>query len=413
MPSPYGLARWGAELAAARPHRTLLPWLPHSLQRWLLRPDSTELLGSQLSRRRTEAYRMIVAVGFGVFGLLLAAALRHQGREWVGGLTLSTGWFYTLVAGAPPRPSTGWCPQLWRPQVICILIVFFYGIIAQPTPTPPEFSLKPLFLTFIDFSSQIVLAKRDFALLDRVLIGLIIAGIHVMTPLFDIGWREQVLSIGGSLLGFLFGLVVEADQHELQAILRDAETGRQASSRLYHVIKGQCDSAAALIHTVHMQEEARRRSGLPESTASVISDVEGMLRDAAEWCHAREVFQQLDSETYVMQMCVVHLDSVLLSLMGSFGVVDAPKFAVTDPALVRLLVREGLANAIAHSKQGTRIKLRAELLNDVRSSAASHRLHFTITNLNRPEVPHLSHYECEQVFSRKGYAESCATPTRR
>jgi len=413
MSSPFGLTRWGAELAAARPHHSLLPWLPHSFRRWLFRPDSSELLGSQLSRRRTEAYRMIVAVGFGFFGLLLAAALRHQDLDWVGGLTLSIGWFYTLVAGDPPRPSSGRCPQLWRPQVLCGLIVFFYCFMAQPTPMLPEFTFRPLFLTFIDFSCQIVLAKRDFVVLDRVLTGLIIAGIHIVTPLFDIGWREQVLSIGGSLLGFVFGLVVQADQQKMQAILRDAETGRQASSRLYHVIKGQCDSAAALIRAVHMQEEARRPLGLPEGAASLISDVEEMLHEAAEWCHAREVFHQLGSETYVMQMCIVHLNSMLHSLMGASGVVDAPKFVVTDPTLIRLLVREGLANATVHSKQGALIKLRAELLNDVRSSAASHRLHVTITNLNRPGVPHLSPYECEQVFSRKDYAKSCINLTRR
>ena len=256
------------------------------LRSWLAEPyaESTELITRQLLRQRTDGYARIVKMGFAVFGLLFAMAVHRRGLQWTTGLILGIAWFWTCVAVAPPGPHGDWRLRLWRPQVISILLIFLYSLLTKHvrTPTPPGFSFEPICMAFVDFAVQLVLAKRDFMLLDRFLTGFLIIAIHVVaSPIVSLGWRQQVLSVGANTLGFSFGIAIRTDEQQLRAMIEEVETEHRAMLRLHHVIQGQCEGAAALVRAIR---ETEGEKGVSEATSSLISDIEGMLDEAASWC---------------------------------------------------------------------------------------------------------------------------------
>ena len=111
----------------------------------------------------------------------------------------------------------------------------------------------------------------------------------------------------------------------------------------------------------------------------------------------------------------MQLRSLLTMQIGVLGTVDAPANVIVDPTLVRLLVREGISNAVDHGRSNAPIKLIAEVLKDAQpNSPASYSLHISIINFKKVASSRLTAAECKNLFNRKKEtAQSCSSLTRR
>ena len=72
--------------------------------------------------------------------------------------------------------------------------------------------------------------------------------------------------------------------------LQIAAANRRADSKLNHMIKGKCGGAKGFVEGVQLRLESP-----PEAVAQWLGRARGLLAEAADWCHKRELFVQLET----------------------------------------------------------------------------------------------------------------------
>jgi hypothetical protein len=147
------------------------------------------------------------------------------------------------------------------------------------------------------FMMQLVLAMRGFPMSIKLCLLAILPGMHTLHPIYGIGMDEAMLVFFGQVTGMLCGHAIHLDQLLLVAAVEVANMNRRADSRLNHVIKGQCGGASALLSGLRRMLELDGRAPTDE-IGEIMQQIQGMLDDAADWCHSREVFVQLEAGTY-------------------------------------------------------------------------------------------------------------------
>jgi hypothetical protein len=252
-------------------------------------------------------------------------------------------------------------------------------------------------------------------LVPRLLIYTSTIAAHFAIPLSVLGPRNEALIFAASfVLVELLAHPVEmtrrisqtkALQQEVQIAdaerqLAEAAAKSQATSRLYHIIKGKCGGAKAAMSALSeslpdiMQmtpetavAQIRRRLHAPIA----------MLGEAEQWCHDRQVLEQLESGTYSSALTLCAVETLLSRLLRDDGevVVDADsKHVFVDQTMLRLALEEGLSNAHKYQDPQTPLVMLAGL-----SEAPSRNcLHVQLCNTNRAGLPRLSSEECTRVF---------------
>lgn len=186
-------------------------------------------------------------------------------------------------------------------QVTAALALAATHIFFTPVLLPPSgFIMEPVAIALFNFMAQIILAMRKFPMFTKLVNVVILVGMHVVHPIYGIGMDEPLMCFFGHLFGFLCGLAINSDQQMLLAAVEVAKMNRRADSRLNHVIKGQCGGASAMLSGLQRMLELEGRE-LTAETGKMMQQIQEMLDDACDWCHSREVFVQLENETY--QVC--------------------------------------------------------------------------------------------------------------
>eukprot|EP00967_Tisochrysis_lutea_P140269 scaffold256104_cov31-Tisochrysis_lutea.AAC.3 len=234
------------------------------------------------------AYYSLSAIIIAIFAALFTSVYA-RGSAWLACLMLSACAIGSRAVIQPSRPDSIEWAALRRPQLLFLVPVGLNFHFAEPPPASAQFTVEPVALAFAVIVYHLMLAMRNFMLLDRALTGVVLASVHVLTPIFALGWREPTLFIGANVIGFLIGTFFTSNQRKLKAMIDELELQRQADSRLYHVIKGNCSGAAMLISVARRLEEDRNLatcSGPNPAMRSLalLSDISDMAKEAAEWC---------------------------------------------------------------------------------------------------------------------------------
>ena len=240
-------------------------------------------------------------------------------------------------------------------------------------PPVVGFIWEPFALGFVGFMIQLILVMRAFPTHVTAAWAILIPTMHFLNPIFGIGTSEAMILAFGEATGFLCGCAISSDQQLLLATLEIANMNRRADSRLNHVIKGQCGGANALLSGLLKVLETQSGTKATQEVVTLVHQIKAMLDDAAEWCHSREVFVQLEAGTYQMSLSQMPLRKELQSQVSAFGKVEAMEEVIVDPNLVRLLVHEALSNAFKYAQQGTPIIVKAELKEDERNKGKNAR----------------------------------------
>lgn len=317
-----------------------------------------------------------------------------------------------FIAPQQYKSQSMMCWLIPSPHLSLVMLLGTWYLFHNPVKPPPtSFTLEPVVHAFGMFAGQLYLAVRGFPWTTRWGALVVLAGMRVIRPEYSIAWREPVLFAAFGLTGLILGTAIIGDATltrrlvELTESNRVAEANRLADSKLNHVIKGQCGGAAALVSTLveaHSAEGKRNNeSGL--ELQETLEQVHGMLLQAVQWCHKREAFLQLEDGSYVTAMVRVNLRAELERLLGPRADVTAVGTLAVDETILRLVVQEVGTNAMKYSPNNERIRVEANLLEDKSETAAL--LSITISNRNRPGVPHLSAAECQRVFE-KGFRKS-------
>jgi len=301
----------------------------------------------------------------------------------------------------PPPDERLWLGSVLCPQVASLQLIGAYIAQSEPAPPPRGFIAEPVGLSFGTLVAQLVMAMRHYPVFHRILIGTISTLIHCVTPVYSIGWREPALLFLGNGMGILCGLAINADEHQLRAALQVASIHRRADSRLYHVIKGQCGGANALLSGLLGIHAAVSGQSLSDESVALINQVQKMLENASEWCHTREVYVQLEAGIYVTSLIDTAVRAELESAVaGKLAVIDSIERVLVDRSLFRLLLREGLSNAGKYGQPGSAVHIAAQLVAGEGDGLSF--LYLTITNTNRADVTPLTPSECKVAFSKKG-----------
>lgn len=181
-------------------------------------------------------------------------------------------------------PST----HLW----LAIVLGVWYLLYCPIQPAPHGFILEPVVAAFGGFIIQLYLSVRNFPVTTRLGILAVISTLHIVRPMFSIGWREPVIIIAGGLTGFFCGAAIHIDAMKTRRLLELAEANRlavanrHADSKLNHVIKGQCGGAAALVSMLlqAIPAELVLDCSLDLKPHEMLQQIRGMLMQAVEWC---------------------------------------------------------------------------------------------------------------------------------
>ena len=95
--------------------------------------------------------------------------------------------------------------------------------------------------------------------------------------------------------------------------MQNAAANRAADSRLNHVIKGLCGNAATLCHLLSDQVVADGN----DVYAPRIQRIAGLLSDAMQWAHERQVFVALEEGHYQLQHRRCDLEAFLTGSLGA------------------------------------------------------------------------------------------------
>lgn len=345
-------------------------------------------------------YLNFVYIGFATFGSLMLSSAFENGAIRVLGFWLGACALAAMVL-LPPPDERLWLGSVLCPQVASLQLIGAYIAQSEPAPPPRGFIAEPVGLSFGTLVAQLVMAMRHYPVFHRILIGTISTLIHCVTPVYSIGWREPALLFLGNGMGILCGLAINADEHQLRAALQVASIHRRADSRLYHVIKGQCGGANALLSGLLGIHAAVSGQSLSDESVALINQVQKMLENASEWCHTREVYVQLEAGIYVTSLIDTAVRAELESAVaGKLAVIDSIERVLVDRSLFRLLLREGLSNAGKYGQPGSAVHIAAQLVAGEGDGLSF--LYLTITNTNRADVTPLTPSECKVAFSKKG-----------
>lgn len=122
--------------------------------------------------------------------------------------------------------------------VLAVTYAAWHNFILQDRQVEGPFSLEPVGVAFGIFLVHLILAFGGVSLKSKLGVTAIFCACHTFRPIFGIGWREQVLIVGGSLVGLLCGSAVVEDAGLMAKFVEMAEANRRSDSRLNHVIKG-------------------------------------------------------------------------------------------------------------------------------------------------------------------------------
>jgi hypothetical protein len=235
-----------------------------------------------------------------VFACVALVASRNS-LLWAVEMAVGSHAFYAIAKSPPPKPSTSkslvHC-QLPGRQVLGLLALAAIHIgFVEPMAPPSGFIMEPVAIGFINFMCQLMLSMRKFPVSTKLGCVVILHGMHALHPIYGIGTDELLLVFLGQITGMLCGRAINSDQQHLLTTVETAHVNRRADSRLNHVIKGQCGGASALLSGLMRVLEQDKGSAAAEAR-EMMEQIQGMLEDAADWCHSREVFVQLESGTY-------------------------------------------------------------------------------------------------------------------
>jgi len=312
------------------------------------------------------------------------------------GLTVASNLIFAMVIYQPPEPGLLALFGSYH-MVSLLLVISWHCTLLEPTPPPSGFVVEPFAFVCVIFMIQIIAAERNFPLSFKLCFLVVTTSLHMIVPMFSIGPTEPLLVLSGNLAGLVGGYALNSDHQRLLGMLEIAAINRRADSRLNHVIKGQCGGANGFISAILARLDTEPESAFVKELRESLKDVQGMLNDAADWCHSREVFVQLESNRYVSKMSRISLRSYLKTQVRPSDTVDSIEEVVVDRNLVRLFVHEALSNAFKYSEPRSTLSLKAFLEED----NGSIMLNISITNHNRKDVPHLTESECIRAFLAK------------
>ena len=260
----------------------------------------------------------------------------------------------------PPKP--GLLAHMKSYQASAFLMLMSWHILfLEPAPPPTGFTLEPFMIACVVFTGQLMLAIRQYPMSFKLYMLVVTTVLHRFGPVFSIGTSEAILAISGNLLGILCGYAMDSDRQRLLATLQIASINRRADSRLNHVIKGHCGGANGLISALLVELEEEPDLRLLRLAQERLKEIQWMLDEAADWCHSREVFVQLESGTYITHLSKVAARSFLKAQAGTCSTVTSIDAVMVDHNLFRLLVHEGLSNAKKYCEPGTLIGVNASL----------------------------------------------------
>jgi len=242
----------------------------------------------------------LAAIAATVLGwVMLCAASDSQLRALEIAIGSHVVYAITFSRPAMPSASTRLVDRLMpgRQVLGCLALAATHIWSIQPMAPPSGFILEPVAIGFVNFICQLLLAMRGFPMSIKLCLLAILPGMHTLHPIYGIGMDEAMLVFFGQVTGMLCGHAIHLDQLLLVAAVEVANMNRRADSRLNHVIKGQCGGASALLSGLRRMLELDGRAPTDE-IGEIMQQIQGMLDDAADWCHSREVFVQLEAGTY-------------------------------------------------------------------------------------------------------------------
>ncbi|KAL1504732.1 hypothetical protein AB1Y20_008510 [Prymnesium parvum] len=172
-----------------------------------------------------------------------------------------------------------------------------------------------------------------------------------------------------------------------------AQVQQLADSRLNHVIKGRCGTASSLVGSV-LSSHAHL---LPKASQELLLRSIECLQQAAEWCHRREVFVQLEQNSYASQRIASDIPAILSHALGGHGTVECEPpdmLVLVDVLVLRVALEESISNALKYRERNTPLSIRAtlsddktELLVDVVNQTSSHATVLSKEQLTRVGKP--------------------------
>ena len=226
---------------------------------------------------------------------------------------------------------------------------------------------------------------------------------------------------------------------------------RGADSRLNHLIKSKCGASLQL---AWLLRDKLRQAGLGGETSAelfathdaLLALMSTQLEAVMDWVHRRQVFVQLEANTYSshsIQCDLRHeIDKVLGSDDGTVHIAGGAEQVLVDRNVLNILIDEAVSNARKHRDVGSRIEVLVTLENGapdggedeeggaaVGTAAATTTiaalatatpavetpprpaqqcLHIAIRNRNQIRAPRLTLEQCRRVFE-PGYKAHCAS----
>lgn len=191
----------------------------------------------------------------------------------------------SCVVLPPPKPATSLqgliCPQLALLAAIAGASLFFEA--APSVPAQTQFTQEPVALCVCALMAQLVMAMRFYPLEHRLITALVFTSMHIVRPIFPIGWREPALLAMGNVTGFLCGLAINYDQHKLRSMIKLVAVHKRADSRLNRAVKGQYDRAAHLLNKLPELHPLALASGTSSKARILVDDIKGLLDRGSNW----------------------------------------------------------------------------------------------------------------------------------
>ena len=205
---------------------------------------------------------------------------------------------------------------------------------------------------------------------------------------------------------------------ELTAIHSGEARRREADSRMMHLVKGLCSGALMSLSSFNdlRSRQPNLQRELPPHMAQLVEQPEAQLKLAIDYCHRRQVFQDLEDGSYRTHRVEIDIQSVLEKALGADGIVRVigPERGAVDVTMLSIIIDEVLSNSRKYREPDSAITIEAthSTSGDASSSSSSSRelLRIEIINDNKAGVRSLTEEECRRILEPK-YKAHNATAT--
>ena len=202
-------------------------------------------------------------------------------------ITVMLLYVFVRVPSATRQRSNLATRLLLEPHVLIVLILAVRQLLHSRRSPPHAVVAAPFLLCCDIVISQLFMAASSLAMPPKLSILAISSVVHLTRPVLFKASEEFFAILLAGLIGALYGAIFTSALRDLGKTAESAESRRRADSKLFHAVKGQCGSAAALLREVARSRDTVAESADNLQTDSIelelLPDVTQMLTQVSEW----------------------------------------------------------------------------------------------------------------------------------